>query len=294
MSSGALGEAPAVDFTRMRRRAAGRGRARAMATNGFDAVVLVGPSNQEYAGIRQPPNDAMRMHHEPVVVIVTAGGDAPFVWTGFPEGVPDDVPAEQVHGPLPLEYPEGVQALTASVRDVAPGAGALALRRDDVADDRHAPRPAPRRRAGRRHDGDGHGPHDQDARRGRVLSVTGAHQRGRDVRRRSRASGRACGRTSSRRCSCATCSSTARRAASSTPSGTSRPCRSPRARAPPTTTSASRWRATTASCAKASSSCVTPASRGSATTPTSARPGSAASTRAHARAAGVLRRDGAR
>ena len=107
MSSGALVDAPAVDFARMRRERRARLRD-AMAANGFDAVVLVGPSNQEYAGIRQPPNDAMRMHHEPVVVIVTADGDAPFVWTGFPEGVPDDVPAEQVHGPLLLEFPEGV------------------------------------------------------------------------------------------------------------------------------------------------------------------------------------------
>ena len=126
MSSGALGEAPDVDFTRMRRERRARLR-EAMAANGFDAVVLVGPSNQEYAGIRQPPNDAMRMHHEPVVVIVTADGDAPFVWTGFPEGVPDDVPPEQVHGPLLLEFPEGVQALVGAIREVAPAARRIAF-----------------------------------------------------------------------------------------------------------------------------------------------------------------------
>ncbi len=126
MSSGALREAPAVDFARMRRERRARLR-EAMAANGFDAVVLVGPSNQEYAGIRQPPNDAMRMHHEPVVVIVTADGDAPFVWTGFPEGVPDDVPPEQVHGPLLLEFPEGVQALVGALREVAPAARRIAF-----------------------------------------------------------------------------------------------------------------------------------------------------------------------
>ena len=126
MSSGALVDAPVVDFARMRRERRARLRD-AMAANGFDAVVLVGPSNQEYAGIRQPPNDAMRMHHEPVVVIVTADGDAPFVWTGFPEGVPDDVPAEQVHGPLLLEFPEGVRALTDAIRAVAPGAQRIAF-----------------------------------------------------------------------------------------------------------------------------------------------------------------------
>ena len=126
MSSGALVDAPAVDFARMRRERRSRLRD-AMATNGFDAVVLVGPSNQEYAGIRQPPNDAMRMHHEPVVVIVTADGDAPFVWTGFPEGVPDDVPEEQVHGPLLLEFPEGVRGLTDAIRAVAPSARRIAF-----------------------------------------------------------------------------------------------------------------------------------------------------------------------
>src|SRR5881227_4460941 len=95
--------APAVDFARMR----GERRARlrdAMAANGFDALVLIGPSNQEYAGIRQPTADAMRMHHEPVVVIISSRpDDAPFVWTPFPEGVPDDVPLDHLHGPLLLE-----------------------------------------------------------------------------------------------------------------------------------------------------------------------------------------------
>ncbi len=110
-----------VDFARMRAERRRRLRA-AMAANGFDAVVLVGPSNQEYAGVRQPPNDAMRMHHEPVVVIVTAEGDAPFVWTPFREGVPDDVPAEHVRGPLLLEFPEGVEELVRGIHEVAPGA----------------------------------------------------------------------------------------------------------------------------------------------------------------------------
>src|SRR5579859_5056371 len=60
-----------IDFPRMRR--ARRARLReAMAAQGFDAVVLLGPSNQEYAGVAQPCADAMRMHYESVVVIVDA------------------------------------------------------------------------------------------------------------------------------------------------------------------------------------------------------------------------------
>jgi Xaa-Pro dipeptidase len=109
------------DFARMR--AQRRRRLRdAMEVNGFDALVLIGPSNQEYAGVRQPPNDAMRMHHEPVVVIVTDGGDAPFVWTPFPEGVPDDIPTDHVRSPLLLEFDDGVDGLVSAIHDVAPEA----------------------------------------------------------------------------------------------------------------------------------------------------------------------------
>jgi Xaa-Pro aminopeptidase len=126
MSSGAPGDAPSVDFGRMRTERRARLRD-AMAANGYDAVVLIGPSNQEYAGVRQPPADAMRMHHEPVVVIVTASGDVPFVWTPFPEGVPDDVPRDQVQGPLLLEFAEGVESLARAIQEVAPGARRIAF-----------------------------------------------------------------------------------------------------------------------------------------------------------------------
>jgi Xaa-Pro dipeptidase len=115
-----------VDFARMR--SARRARLReAMAVAGLDAVVLLGPSNQEYAGIRQPAADAMRMHHEPVVVVVTATGDAPWVWTGFPEGLPDEVPDSQVGGPLLLEFPEAVTALARALHDLLPGGGRLGI-----------------------------------------------------------------------------------------------------------------------------------------------------------------------
>ncbi len=83
-----------------------------MVAKGLDAVVLLGPSNLEYAGIRQPAADAMRMHHEPVVVVLTATDETPWVWTGFPEGVPPEVPGSQVGGPAaPRVSPEAVDAL---------------------------------------------------------------------------------------------------------------------------------------------------------------------------------------
>ena len=98
-----------------------------MAATGLDAVVLLGPSNQEYAGIRQPAADAMRMHHEPVVVVVTAMDEAPWVWTGFPEGVPPEVPDDHVRGPLLLEFSEAIDVLARQLRDLVPRGGRLGI-----------------------------------------------------------------------------------------------------------------------------------------------------------------------
>ena len=115
-----------IDFPRMRK--ARRARLRdAMATQGFDAVVLLGPSNQEYSGVGQPCADAMRMHYESVVVIVDGSGDAPHVWTPFPEGVPDDVPSDQVHGPIAIEFAEGTEALARAVAQTVPGARRIGI-----------------------------------------------------------------------------------------------------------------------------------------------------------------------
>jgi Xaa-Pro aminopeptidase len=111
---------PAIDLARMR--AARWERLReAMAREGLDGLCLLGPSNQEYAGVRRPCADAMRMHYEPVVVAVPAGG-APHVWTAFAEGVPPEVPGEQVHGPLAIEYEAGMARLARALHDAFPGA----------------------------------------------------------------------------------------------------------------------------------------------------------------------------
>jgi len=94
---------------------------------GLDGLVLVGPSNQEYAGVARPCAEAMRMHYAPVVVLVPAGAEPPHVFTGAPEGVPSDIPAERVHGPLAIEYPEGVEALGRAVQEYVPGARRIGI-----------------------------------------------------------------------------------------------------------------------------------------------------------------------
>jgi Xaa-Pro aminopeptidase len=94
----------------------------ALRDHGLDGLVLLGPSNQEYVGVSRPCADAMRMHHETVVVIVSASGDAPFVWTAVPEGIASDIPASNQFSALTVEYEEGLPAFSAAIREALPGA----------------------------------------------------------------------------------------------------------------------------------------------------------------------------
>jgi Xaa-Pro dipeptidase len=108
-----------IDFDRMRQQRRTRLQD-AMRSAGLDAVVLLGPSNQNYVGIGRAFADAARVHHETVTVLFRADGDM-HVWTPFPEAVVDVDPA-QVHRELPLEYDEGVDALLAAVSEIVGGA----------------------------------------------------------------------------------------------------------------------------------------------------------------------------
>jgi Xaa-Pro aminopeptidase len=110
----------AIDLARMR--AARWERLReAMVRDGLDGLCLLGPSNQEYAGVRRPCADAMRMHYEPVVVAFPAKGGL-HVWTAFVEGVPSELPRDYVHPPLAVEYEAGMPGLARALRDALPGA----------------------------------------------------------------------------------------------------------------------------------------------------------------------------
>jgi Xaa-Pro aminopeptidase len=116
-----MGQVP-LDLARMRAARLERLR-EAMAREGLDGLLLLGPSNQEYAGVRRPCADAMRVHYEPVVVVVPArAGDAPHVFTAFEEGVPPEIPAERIHAPLAIEYDAGMPALARGLREALPGA----------------------------------------------------------------------------------------------------------------------------------------------------------------------------
>jgi Xaa-Pro aminopeptidase len=119
-------EPATVDLARMH--AARRERLlRATAQQGLDALLLLGPSNQEYAGIARPCADAMRMHYEPVVVALAAAGGPPHVFTEWAEGVPPAIPGDHVHAPLAVEYDAGVAALARAVRELLPGVRRLGI-----------------------------------------------------------------------------------------------------------------------------------------------------------------------
>jgi Xaa-Pro aminopeptidase len=111
-----------LDLARMRRERH-RKVVDALDAEGLAAVVLLGQAAVAYAvGARAPAADAARAAHERTIAVVAAGGDAPHVYTSFPEGVPPELLRDHVHDALAVEWPEGAAAL----RDVLPD-GPLAL-----------------------------------------------------------------------------------------------------------------------------------------------------------------------
>lgn len=114
-----------IDFERLRRERLGRLTA-SLARSGADGLLLLRPSNQEYAGIRRPCVDAMRVHYEPVTVALTADGEL-YVWTPYPDGVPTDVPAERIRREIDLEYGAGASRLAADLRAIFGASPRLAI-----------------------------------------------------------------------------------------------------------------------------------------------------------------------
>ncbi len=98
------------DFARLRREVGARLQA-AMAEQGVDALVLLGNSNVMYAtGISWPLADAGLSHVERPVAVVLAGDEHPHLFLPFREGAADEsgLPADHLHGPVYLEFDEGV------------------------------------------------------------------------------------------------------------------------------------------------------------------------------------------
>jgi Xaa-Pro dipeptidase len=90
----------------------------ALDAQGLSAVVLLGQPAVAYAvGARAPAADAARAAEQRTIAIVTADGDAPHLYTAFPDGVPPELPADHVHDALSLEWTEGATALREALPD---------------------------------------------------------------------------------------------------------------------------------------------------------------------------------
>jgi len=111
-----------LDLARMRRERH-RKVVDALHAQGLAAAVLLGQPAVAYAvGARAPAADAARAAQQRMIAIVTADGEAPHLYTAFPEGAPPDLPGDHVHGALPVDWPEGAEL----VRDALPD-GPIAL-----------------------------------------------------------------------------------------------------------------------------------------------------------------------
>ncbi|MQY18904.1 M24 family metallopeptidase [Nocardia macrotermitis] len=117
------------DRARMRRETGARLRS-SMAKQGVDALVLLNNSNVVYAtGANWPLNDAGLSHVERPVAVVVAGDPWPHLFLPFREGASaeTELPADHLHGPLYLEFDEGVTEFAKILADLIPAGSAVAI-----------------------------------------------------------------------------------------------------------------------------------------------------------------------
>jgi Xaa-Pro aminopeptidase len=116
-----------VDRGRMRRETGARLRA-AMADRGVDALVLLGNDAVTYAtGTSWRLGDAGLSHVERPVAVVLADDPWPHVFPPFPDGCDSELPADHVHGPLYLEFDEGVDHFARELADLVPRTAVLGI-----------------------------------------------------------------------------------------------------------------------------------------------------------------------
>jgi len=121
----AIGIPDEPDRARMLREVGARLRAE-MTGKGVDALVLLGNGNVVYAtGASWPFLDAGLSHVERPVAVVLADDEYPHLFMPFREGAAFEtaIPADHIHGPLYLEFDEGVEQFAQIVAGlIRPGA----------------------------------------------------------------------------------------------------------------------------------------------------------------------------
>ena len=114
-----------ADLSRMHRQRGERIRT-IMREQGIDALVLLGNTNVAYAaGAIWPLADSGRANFEQPVAVLLADDDQPHLFTPVREDdqLRDDLPADHLHGPVYLDFDEGVARFVAELGAlVAPGA----------------------------------------------------------------------------------------------------------------------------------------------------------------------------
>lgn len=116
------------DLARMRREVGARLHA-AMADQGVDALVLLGNGNVMYAtGIAWPLADAGLSHVERPIAVVLADDEHPHLFLPFREGAAMEtgLPDDHLHGPVYLEFDEGVAEFAKIVAGLVPAGATVA------------------------------------------------------------------------------------------------------------------------------------------------------------------------
>ncbi len=117
------------DRNRMRAETGARLRA-AMTERGVGALILLGNNAVTYAtGTSWPLGDAGLSHVERPVALVLADDPAPHLFLPFREGAAEEteLPADHLHGPVYLEFDEGVEHFAAIVGDLVPRGTTIAV-----------------------------------------------------------------------------------------------------------------------------------------------------------------------
>ena len=117
------------DVARRRRETGARLRS-AMAERGVDAMILLGNNAVVYAtGASWPLGDAGLSYVERPVAVVLATDEWPHLFLPFREGasLESDLPGDHLHGPVYLEFGEGVQNFARALVELIPPGATIAV-----------------------------------------------------------------------------------------------------------------------------------------------------------------------
>ena len=117
------------DLARLRRETGTRLRS-AMADRGVHAMILLGNNAVVYAtGTSWPLGDAGLSYVERPVAVVVADDEWPHLFLPFREGASQesDLPADHLHGPVYLEFDEGVENFACVLADLIPAGAMIAV-----------------------------------------------------------------------------------------------------------------------------------------------------------------------